>query len=318
MNVDGNDSLAAAKELAAEARTFCVRWKNLVSLENRIEKAHELKNSIQEWRRSQSNGKKESIKFVAALVREATRINLPSPEVWELLQFHRTVELWVDRADIAIRSRLSLVEIETLIDRGEAMPVDLSEYLEKLHARVRTAKDWIDELREEVPYPVHDGGAEIDYIAWMYKIREAAKDDGKRSMHSRLQELSSEGARIPVEIDAVNVLQVELDAKSWSAKARKWIPPTDTTREDASCKRGKLEDLRDHVMKGEALRGRLCIKGKEKWVLEGFKELTSIIDAADTWFESVSVALSYEGKVFRILSNRFLLSAVSALFGVGQ
>ena len=72
-------------------------------------------------------GGKESVKFLGAMVRDANRLKLVFPEVSELLETHRSVETWIDRASIAVRSRISLTEIKALLESGGDMPVDLSD-----------------------------------------------------------------------------------------------------------------------------------------------------------------------------------------------
>ena len=79
--------------------------------------------------------------------------------------------------------------------------------------------------------------------AWVAR----AEADKARYLH----ELSSEGNRIPVDVDEAKILQVALDAKNWTAKSQKWIP----TAEDG--KKAKLEDLRDHRQSRPALFGRI-------------------------------------------------------------
>ena len=98
-----------------------------------------------------------------------------------------------------------------------------------------------------------------------------------------LHDLSSEGSRIPVEVAAVKLLQIELDAKNWSVKANKWIPKS------VDSKKGKLADIKDHVEKAKILRERLSLPNSEKgfWILEGENELVSIVDSADCWFNKV-------------------------------
>jgi hypothetical protein len=289
MDLDNNDSLKAAQVLAKEARTFAVRTRNLIHLEKRLEKAQELQRKLENWRQSQASGHKESVKFLAGLVRDAHRISLPSTEVWEMLQFHRVVEIWTDRANVAIRSRISLSEIELLIQRADELPLDLSDSVEKLNSRVRMAREWLDLLSLEVPCPVKEG--KIDNIEWMARMRLALKDDAKGGACSRLHELASEGTRVSVEIDAVKMLQVELDAKNWSAKARKWLPlekvPNSNDDDDSVSKKGKLEDIREHLQKAEALRDKLVIAEKKEWGLEFENELRSIVTAADKWLDQV-------------------------------
>ena len=105
--------------------------------------------------------------------------------------------------------------------------------------------------------------------------------------------MAIEGTRIPVEIDCVKQLLVEIDAKNWSLKAKKWITIKNGASGDsenvAGGKKAKLVDIRDHLIKAVSLREKLILPPEEReaWVLEGEAELKSIIDAADVWFEKV-------------------------------
>ena len=237
--------------------------------------------------------KKESIKFLGAMVRDANRLKLVFPEVSELLETHRSVETWIDRASIAIRSRISLSEIKALVETGEDMPVDLSDFMEKLRARVSQAEEWIEHFKEVVPCPeplptattVHSDNT---LLRWMIQMRDSLVE-GK---HSDLHDFASEGSRIPVEVDIVKLLQIELDAKNWTMKARKWIPSL-VTDDSAACKRGKLEDLREHLEKASVLREKLALPApvRNEWILEGETEMRTIVQAADDWFENVRTSL---------------------------
>lgn len=238
-------------------------------------------------------GGKESVKFLGAMVRDANRLKLVFPEVSELLEAHRSVETWIDRASIAVRSRISLTEIKALLETGEDMPVDLSDLMEKLRARVSMAEEWIDNFKEVVPCPTPLPTADTVHsdntlLRWMAEMRDSLVE-GK---HSALHDFASEGSRIPVDIDIVKLLQIQLDAKTWTVKARKWIPGLNSD-DSSTCKRGKLEDLREHLEKANQLREKLVLPApvRNEWVLEGEKEMRAIVDAADAWFENVSLSL---------------------------
>lgn len=287
MDANSIDNYNAAHILSKEADLLGIRTRNIVLLEIRMNKARELQKKLEGWRESQSSGQKESIKFLASLVRDANRISLPSKEVWELLQLNREFEVWTDRVNVAIRSRISLSEIKLLMKLSDSFPLDLSDSLEKLNSRVRMAREWLDLLEIEVPCPLKDGI--VDNIEWMTQMRIALKDDTKNGSFSRLHELASEGTRVSVEIDAVKMLKVELEAKSWSAKARKWLPHEGRSNDDDSLNRkGKLDDLREHLQKARILRGKLVINEKKDWVLDGECELCDIVTAANKWLDEVS------------------------------
>ena len=301
-----SDELKMAEDMAVEARSHGYACKGLVQLKARIQKAYVLRNKIEKWKECSRGEKKGTIKNVAALVRESNRVKLMFPEVAELRTFHSQAEGWVDRANVAIRSRISLEEIEELICRGEEMQLDLSDYIEKLRARVASGIQWRTDVEEVVPFPrTQERG--IDWLKWLREVR-TCLHDGK---HGRLHDLASEGSRIPVEVLAVKLLQVELDAKNWTQKARKWIPQTDDS------KKGKLEDLREHVEKAQSLRERLVLPDQEKeaWVLDGESELCNIVEAADEWNEKNKAFLVYDN---RRKGNRSCLSIKALREIVGE
>ena len=182
-----------------------------------------------------------------------------------------------------------------MIQRGVSMPLDLSDYLEKLNSRVSLADDWLTSMEQVVPCPLHVNGKQ-DMLQWTADMRLALNEDRMAELH----ELALDGSRIPVEVDAVKLLQVELDAKTWTQKARRWVPINGESR------KGKLIDIREHVAKGSTLRERLTFSDtkKQEWVLEGEAELNSIVLAADSWFEEVSLeALSHVPNFVTIASN---------------
>lgn len=295
--------LSSLEDLAKEGQSFAFRTKSLVCLENQIQKAYQLRDKIMEWRKGCStdneddlDDKKECFKFLNAMVREASRLKLSFPEVAELRETHRSVEAWIDRANIAIRSRISLTEIKDLIERGESMPVDLSDSMEKLRARENLAEEWIKQFEEIVPRPntQNDTSDESDesLLLWMRGMRNAL-NDGK---YAHLHDIASEGSRIPVEVDVVKLLQLELDAKNWTTKAKKWVP---SLAEDSSaCKKAKLEDLREHLGKVVVLKDRLDLSAsaKETWTLDGEAEIRAIVQAADDWFAKYKPYLDWDNR----------------------
>ena len=274
------DDFEIAGRMALEAKAHGYISKGLVQLNTRALKAKQLRERVIEWRRACDEGEKCTTRATSALVKEAKRLKFVFPEVTYLVNFHKMMEDWIDRANIGIRSRISLKEIKLLKKRGEEIPLDLSEYINKLNSRISGAEEWLSDMEQVVPCPTTDNG-EQDMLRWSIDMRQALNEDKSADLH----ELAMDGSRIPVDVDAVKLLQVELDAKSWAQKARRWLPLNDDG------KPGKLDDIRDHVVKGSTLRERLtlCDTQKGEWVLEGEAELKAIVDAADSWFEEVSL-----------------------------
>jgi len=273
--LEHHNYLAIAENLREEAKSHGYISKELFQLNNRIQKAYDLRDRISKWKSSVAGGRLSTIKTVSAVVKEAKRIKLFSPEVLEIFEFFRVAEEWIDRANIAIRSKISLYEIKALIRRGQEMPLDLSEYIDKLKTRVRIADDWLEAIQKIVPFK--GDMCEKDQL---WQNLQTSLQNGN---HSGLHELSSEGNRMPVDLVAVKLLQLALDAKNWTLKAQKWIPNNNDS------KKGKLCDLREHVEKLSSLRGKLPLSEieRERWKPVGENELTSIIVAADNWLDKV-------------------------------
>lgn len=268
--------LEDAEHLYDEAKTHGFLSKALVQLGSRVHKARDLRLRIKQWKNSFPQGGKGSLKTLSAFVKDMNRIKLGFAETLEIFELHRLSESWIDRANVAIRSKMSLHAIQSLIREAEKIPLDLAEYTEKLKTRVRSAEQWLDALEDVVPFK-HFGESKLE---WMSNLNTALHDVDQVSLH----ELSSEGNRIPVVVDEAKILQVAFDAKNWSMKAKRWVPGM------ADSKDGKLSDLRDHLGKLSTLRDRLPISDPEKaaWFPEGAKELLDIVRAADCWFEKVS------------------------------
>jgi hypothetical protein len=73
--------------------------------------------------------------------------------------------------------------------------------------------------------------------------------------------------------------------------------------DECSGKRGKLEDLREHVAMGTALRERLALSScdKDGWILEAESELSAIVDTADIWLDNNQAIL--DGTIERTTSG---------------
>jgi hypothetical protein len=274
-NTDTLTSLELIEKLSDEAKSLGYTSKVMVLLKNRIKRAHELRDRILQWKTSCVDGSKGSMKTLSSLVKESKRVRLGFPEALEVAKLHSSSERWIDRADVAIRSKLSLHEIKNLVEEGEKFPLDLSEHLDKLKARVRSADQWLEALNEVVPFHKLERGR----LEWMQELQTSLYNGNQISLH----ELSSEGNRIPVDVDEAKILQIALDAKNWTAKAQKWIPGNQDS------KKGKLDDIRDHLDKVPSLRDRLPLSESEKkaWSPDEEKVLADILAAADSWFQKV-------------------------------
>eukprot|EP00522_Entomoneis_paludosa_P015451 CAMPEP_0172443972 /NCGR_PEP_ID=MMETSP1065-20121228/4143_1 /TAXON_ID=265537 /ORGANISM="Amphiprora paludosa, Strain CCMP125" /LENGTH=1927 /DNA_ID=CAMNT_0013194385 /DNA_START=54 /DNA_END=5837 /DNA_ORIENTATION=- len=279
----GRNDMEEVEAFCDEARAVhAFRSKGLVTLETKLQKSEELTQKIADWKdRIAQKAPCENLKYLSALVRDITRLKLKFPAAAFALELSETTDAWVERANIAIRSRISLTEIKSLIERGQEIPLDLSDFIEKLKSRQAVAEEWLDRLSFYVPAP--GMGYNGSLVDWMRLVRTKLDEGGKvvTSMH----DLACEGNRIPVEMDCVKLLQIELDARNWCIKARKWTP--DETNPELS-RKGKIDDIRDHVEKATALRQRLVLpaKDKERWELDGESDLLGLISRVDEWFET--------------------------------
>jgi hypothetical protein len=274
----GFDSIEDAEALVREGETLGFESKGLSQLRLRLSKIYEIRESVREWRFS---GRKESTKFLANLVREIQRVRCPFEEAQEVLSLQQESDSWIDRASIAIRTKLSLQEMDDLVKRGEALPLDLSEFIDKLSTRIALGKSWLERFVDAVQQPESDPSqsSSLHMYKWMQNIRLAlnpSAEDGDTVVPT-LHELASEGGRLPVQVDCVQLLQIEIEAKSWSARARKW-----------DSKRPKLEELQEHVSKATNLRERLTILNsneRDSWRLEGEVEVHKLVAEVETWLE---------------------------------
>ncbi len=240
------------------------------------------------------------MKTIGSMIKEANRINLGFPELSLLSKVHRNAEEWMDRANVALRSKISLVELESLVETGEKMPLGLTTTLEKLKSRFKQACEWIMELKEQVPCPlesVSPSGCNLDAgnrAEWLLRMRQVLQNGEDEDVAAALVTLSAEGSRLSVEINIWQLLQTAIDARNWSQKAKRWVPSSGD-----QFRRGKIEDINDHLDGSNAIssRANALTDGKCDWDLEYAKELQSIVDEADDWFERVSTFLSCEVKI---------------------
>eukprot|EP00977_Amphora_coffeiformis_P002794 scaffold528_cov165-Amphora_coffeaeformis.AAC.6 len=283
------DDLVSLESLALEADYMHgFQSKGLATLLAKLQKTYEMRDKLESWKNEPGTG--VTVKTISNMVRDIQRLKIKFREANELLLYSRDIDSWVERADIAIRSRISLPEIEDLIRRGSDYRLDLSEYQDKLQSRVQQAKAWLENLEAVVDL---NGGR----LEWMSKIRSKIGE----GMNNELHELACDGSRLPVEIDFVQMIHIELDARQWSLKAQKWIPSPEEAMEES--KQGKIEELREHLEKAAALRGRLPLSDRSKWILEFEKELTELVDAADKWL-TVQYEYYFEGDNRKATSRR--------------
>lgn len=280
------NDLALLEALAHEARaTHGFRCKGFVSLEVKLQKTYEMRERLQSV-----HDVSGTVKSISNLVRDIQRLRIRFPEANKFLLYSKDIDTWVERADIAIRSRISLQEVEDLIRRGKEYRLDLSEYLDKLQSRVQSAKTWLRSLQNLVDL---DG----EGLEWMARIRK--KIEG--GMNNQLHELACEGSRLPVEVDFVQMMHIELDARQWSAKAQKWLMSEGQIFDPS--KQGKIEELKDHLVKAQALKARLHAGDRPRWKLNFETEVSQVVSDADKWFEE-RYGFYFEGDSRKTTSRR--------------
>jgi hypothetical protein len=278
--LEKKQTLEKIERLVNKGRNLTLRPRSLVRLENRVERAHVLRRKIIVWNEARNQENPQNIKFISSLIKEANRIDLMFPEMLTLTGVHKKAEEWMDRASIAVRSTISFQELESLVSTGKELPINVSDLLEKLETRMNQAQEWMD--RVNVIVPQHE-----DKFVWLKRIRSALND---RNENAQLVSLVSDGSRVPVDMDCLKLLQIEIDARNWTMKCLPWIPKSSEESEEKSFRRGKVDDVQDHLDKASNLRDRLWFgtdEEKSKWVLEGEEELSDIMELADKWFDKV-------------------------------
>jgi len=231
------------------------------------------------------------MKFISSMIKEANRVDLMFPEVLTLTGVHKKAEEWMERASIALRTKMSLTELESLVSTGDNLPLNVSDVLEKLKGRLEQAREWIRRVEEIVP-------KSDDVFAWLKEVR-LALNDGQKSAH--LLSLMPEGARIPVHMECMKLLQIEIDARNWTIKAKSWIPDNLNSPEEndkSSFKRGKIDDVGDHLERASSLHDRIRFKCKNQddWVLDGEDDLTKMYEMAESWLEKYDEYISGDNR----------------------
>lgn len=275
-------TLEKVERLLSKGRNLTLRPKSLVRLQNRVERAHVLRRRIVVWNEARNQEDPQNIKFIATLIKEANKVDLAFPELLTLTGVHKKAEEWMERASIAARTTISLEELETLVSTGESLPLNVSDVLEKLQKRLKQAQEWIMCVSEIVP-------SSDDNIVWLKRFRNALEDSDSAT---QLTNILSQGSRIPVDMNCMKLLQIEIDARNWSMKARPWIPENLESSNETGVpqKRGKIDDVEEHLDRASTLRDRLWFSDEEKsqWVLDGESELSQMLEMAETWFDKVS------------------------------
>ncbi len=223
------------------------------------------------------------------MVKESNEINLGFPELSILSKVHKDAEEWVDRASVAIRSKISLHELENLVHVGQKLPLGLAGTLDKLTARYEEACAWVARLNVEVPSPLENmnmtgSNLNVSHLnTWLRFMLESLKSGDKEKI-DELLDLAVQGSRLPVEINILQLLQIAIDSKDWSLKGECWLPSSGEL-----FKKGKIDDLRNHVDLAQSIISKAgLLTGREgQWNLEYLEEISDIVRKADIWYEKV-------------------------------
>ena len=276
-------TLDKVERLLSKGRNLTLRPRSLIRLQNRVERAHVLRRRIVVWNEARNQEDPQNIKFIATLIKEANKVDLALPELLTLTGVHKKAEEWMERASIAARTTISFEELETLVSTGESLPLNVSDVLEKLQKRLKQAQEWIMCVSEIVT-------SSDDNIVWLKRFRNALEDGDSAT---QLTNILSQGSRIPVDMNCMKLLQIEIDARNWSMKARPWIPENLESSDETGVpqKRGKIDDVEEHLDRASTLRDRLWFSDEEKsqWVLDGESELSRMLEMAEAWFDKVSI-----------------------------
>ena len=234
--------------------------------------------------------KSETIKFISSLVKEGNRLGLMFPEIELIGSLHRKAENWIEHATRAIRYRISLEELQEVIQEGEKLPLNVTDQLDKLKAKAEDANDWIQKFKEKVPCPlvpdvkVIDGQTITkmipDKLMWLERIRNHLNTDVKDNYRGLLN-LSVDGSRIPVDMEVLRLLNLEMEARNWSIETKRLL--------STSGRSAKIEEFYAHVAKGVPIRDK-APKGFEcgqEWALPYEEELKATVKAADEWYKKV-------------------------------
>ena len=145
-------------------------------------------------------------------------------------------------------------QLQAWVQAGRALPVDVGDLLGQLEAKVALAHQWVERVRKAVPkrkqasrsggegeamdlsavkhllaeaeglnveLREHSEMSEVVETAedWIQRVHEMIKSGGDDAIDT-LQTLLDEGADIPVKIDEVDVLRVEIALRHWRRRAR--------------------------------------------------------------------------------------------------
>jgi len=280
------DFVAEAMSLVEEAKSLTPldNLKSKIALEKRIKRAINARERILAWDNEECNvdDKNIDLKNVVSWVNEMNRIGLYFPEVNRLITIRNSAEIWMEKVAAVNRTDAHLSDIETLICEGIEMPINVSDFLTGLEEKAEKARQWLDEFRACFPdsIAIKDESklSPPEYLEIMSMIRhELGKSNERRN---EILGLKLSGAVVPLKMDLMEVLTMEVEAYKWSAEAEKMLF-------DSESKKIGLTYAREHIKNATVLRGMLPFdfRGKKNWFLRCEKKLMDILLLADRWLE---------------------------------
>ncbi len=227
-------------------------------------------------------------------------------------------EDWITRCEEAVgKDAQDLKVLASLASESENVPVDLSAHVEKLASAITLAQDWMSRVQSAVPRSskTRKGKGEdtVDLATLKSLLVEGAasahsggKNDSKNALSNvrvivdkadewlsrsqaalasrvgveteALEALLREGNDIPVSMVETCLLQVEVDSREWSERARY---ATDAQRPEA--KRAAHSDLLELLDEADTIRASLPEAAQAAHVIEGEAEIRRLEIASREW-----------------------------------
>lgn len=295
-NVDGvvkNDVIAMVHQLVNDSAQLFLKPKSIVQVKEKLVRAQSLKEKIIYWNNSNKNSnktddmKKESVKQITAMVKESKRIGMVFPEILLLQNEHTKINCWIDNATRAHRYRIAMEDLQQVIIDGESLPVDVSDQLNRLRDKLSGANDWINQFESIVACPMmekikSDGTEEFipDTLKWLEHIRLCLNDTENKESYKRLLNLAVDGSRIPVDMEALRFLNLEMQVRNWSNEAKRLLSFTG--------RKAKIHELHEHEKKAKPILSKAPKEdgsSQTKWFLPHEEELRKTITLADEWLD---------------------------------
>mmetsp|Transcript_50414 Transcript_50414/g.58846 ORF Transcript_50414/g.58846 Transcript_50414/m.58846 type:complete len:1381 (-) Transcript_50414:477-4619(-) len=275
------------ESLLTEAEQFSFRLKSMSLLEDRLNRARELRKRICEWM-ANVEGRKESIEMVGSLMKELNSIGILFDEARILAGEYKKGQAWIERATSALKNRASLIHIKELIEFADSIPFNISEILCDLRSKMGHAYDWIEKFFSLVCCPyVKNEDFKSSYSNLIGKIRSCmAVGAGIQ----QLEMLRDEGMIVPIDMDQHKLLSIEIKAHYWGMATKKIITDSlSPSYESKTC----IEKLRTHLGLISEMRNQLPVGLKSEWCIESECKLNNFVKVAETVLSKCEALLEH-------------------------